>query len=303
MRGYAQVSAGYAQDTHGSSQSPIASRVTRPRKLPRARSSIVPSTKQCPVCFVEFQSAMRLRIYCDDCREKRKIERAKQRRKRNYERHRESKIARQRERIAELKASGKFTDVQRRYRKAQRARYVAAGLTTNGTLRKLPIRDVADRNIKLQRVAYRKWHQEWLRSIAPSECVAAWYVGTGKPWNNVRFTTSEKFRVRYNADDQFRAREILKAQHRKRSRSARIEAQSDGSITPKALGSLFAEAKFCAYCLTRFESTKDKTADHVEPLFLGGKHSIDNIVISCLSCNSSKGKKGLLEWLTVVRLT
>lgn len=205
--------------------------------------------------------------------------------------------------MARLEAEGKAKDIKRKYRNAQRAKYVSSGLTTKGTPRSQPLRDIAVGEVKLQRIAYRKWHREWLRSIAPDNCVAAWYRGTGKPWNNIRHDSAEKFRVRYNEDSEFRAKEILKAQHRKKTRSVRVESQSDGTLTPKALGKLFAEARFCAYCMKEFQGYKDKTADHVDPLYLGGKHSIDNIVIACFSCNSSKGKKSLLQWLTVAQPT
>lgn len=49
----------------------------------------------------------------------------------------------------------------------------------------------------------------------------------------------------------------------------------------------------CAYC---FALTK-LTRDHVVPLAKGGKHTIGNIVPACITCNSSKSKTELLEWL------
>lgn len=50
--------------------------------------------------------------------------------------------------------------------------------------------------------------------------------------------------------------------------------------------------RFCSYCLA-----KASTIDHVVPLTLGGTHDFDNLVPACLSCNSSKGSKSLLQWL------
>ena len=99
------------------------------------------------------------------------------------------------------------------------------------------------------------------------------------------------------------AREIIKVQRRKASRAERIAKNSDGSVTPAALGALFGEARFCAYCLEPFKSSADKQADHVEPLVLGGSHSMDNLVIACVSCNSSKGRKPLLQWLIAEKRT
>lgn len=43
----------------------------------------------------------------------------------------------------------------------------------------------------------------------------------------------------------------------------------------------------CQYC----GSTKKLTLDHVIPRSKGGKHSWDNIVVACESCNSRKGDR------------
>lgn len=48
----------------------------------------------------------------------------------------------------------------------------------------------------------------------------------------------------------------------------------------------------CAYC----DSEGDMTMDHVVPLSRGGTHSVGNILPACLSCNSSKNNKLLVEW-------
>ena len=45
----------------------------------------------------------------------------------------------------------------------------------------------------------------------------------------------------------------------------------------------------CQYC----GSKKNLTIDHVIPRSLGGKHSWDNVVIACQSCNSRKGDRTL----------
>ena len=44
--------------------------------------------------------------------------------------------------------------------------------------------------------------------------------------------------------------------------------------------------------ITSYEFPSDQkqiTVDHVVPRYYGGKHNIDNLVLSCKSCNSSKG--------------
>ena len=49
----------------------------------------------------------------------------------------------------------------------------------------------------------------------------------------------------------------------------------------------------CCYC----GSQSDLTLDHLIPQFKGGKHSADNLVVACRSCNSSKKALDLMEWM------
>jgi 5-methylcytosine-specific restriction endonuclease McrA len=48
----------------------------------------------------------------------------------------------------------------------------------------------------------------------------------------------------------------------------------------------------CAYC----GAGGAMTIDHVVPLARGGRHTEGNIVPACLSCNTSKGARLLVEW-------
>lgn len=49
----------------------------------------------------------------------------------------------------------------------------------------------------------------------------------------------------------------------------------------------------CVYC----SATDYLTTDHLIPLNRGGEDNADNAVLACQSCNSSKGDKGVFEWL------
>jgi len=49
----------------------------------------------------------------------------------------------------------------------------------------------------------------------------------------------------------------------------------------------------CCYC----GNDSDLTLDHLIPQFKGGRHSADNLVVACRSCNSSKKALDLLEWM------
>ncbi|GAA5221527.1 HNH endonuclease [Membranihabitans marinus] len=51
--------------------------------------------------------------------------------------------------------------------------------------------------------------------------------------------------------------------------------------------------QICNYC-----GSKEKLAlDHIFPQKMGGKDDAENLVFACRSCNSSKGKKCLMEWM------
>lgn len=49
----------------------------------------------------------------------------------------------------------------------------------------------------------------------------------------------------------------------------------------------------CVFCGAR----TDLQADHLVPKSRGGKNSADNLVLSCKTCNTSRGDKGVFEWL------
>lgn len=49
----------------------------------------------------------------------------------------------------------------------------------------------------------------------------------------------------------------------------------------------------CNYC----DSEQELSLDHILPKNAGGKDAGDNLVYSCKKCNSSKGKKDLMEWM------
>ena len=49
----------------------------------------------------------------------------------------------------------------------------------------------------------------------------------------------------------------------------------------------------CSYC----GSTENLALDHIFSQKMGGKDSGDNLIYACRSCNSSKGKKDMMEWM------
>lgn len=57
---------------------------------------------------------------------------------------------------------------------------------------------------------------------------------------------------------------------------------------------------FCWYCGKEMNPTK-LTKDHVFPRSKGGDNDMDNIIMVCKTCNSSKGDMDLFEWYCEIR--
>jgi hypothetical protein len=53
---------------------------------------------------------------------------------------------------------------------------------------------------------------------------------------------------------------------------------------------------YCWYCLKEVTSSHELTADHILPRSKGGDNSMDNLVLVCKACNSSKNNMDLIEW-------
>ena len=86
--------------------------------------------------------------------------------------------------------------------------------------------------------------------------------------------------------------------HRRSQRAERqawIDRTSDNTLTEKVLRDLRTRATHCAYC-DRPLRGYHATIDHVVPLSRGGRHSIRNVLVVCVYCNSSKHNRKLTEW-------
>jgi len=81
----------------------------------------------------------------------------------------------------------------------------------------------------------------------------------------------------------------------KNSCHKRRTAAINGNVTSKQLLELQENAKVCYWCNTLL---KNKTVhiDHYIPVSKGGEHTISNLVVSCQTCNLSKGAKDPVEF-------
>lgn len=67
------------------------------------------------------------------------------------------------------------------------------------------------------------------------------------------------------------------------------------SITRELKKQIASVDNACEYC----GSNENLSWDHLIPQSKGGPDIVDNLVLCCRSCNSSKGCKGLFEWFGV----
>lgn len=105
------------------------------------------------------------------------------------------------------------------------------------------------------------------------------------------------YRLRYQNDPAFRAKEKAKTAGRKAKRHATMER--DGTLTTEVVRRLFAMTSVCAYC-DKLMQSREKTLDHMHPVSMGGVHGISNVTVCCASCNARK--KDLLFHKWVARL-
>lgn len=103
-----------------------------------------------------------------------------------------------------------------------------------------------------------------------------------------------EYRVRYARDPEFRDRERKRTSGKRWGN--RADGRDDGSLTAPVIRQLFAKARKCPYCWQPMHS-RDKSLDHMEPLSRGGWHSLANVRVCCLRCNSRKGDTPYREWL------
>ena len=73
----------------------------------------------------------------------------------------------------------------------------------------------------------------------------------------------------------------------------RTEAMSLGSLYDDERVKLEAP-RACVYCGSRTRLS----LDHLIPRLAGGSDEADNLVAACRSCNSAKGGRDMLEWMT-----
>ena len=96
----------------------------------------------------------------------------------------------------------------------------------------------------------------------------------------------------------------MKFHSERKDRVSAIQATADGSATILSISRMLRQANHCDYCGVEMGQhypvrPSNKTIDHKTPLSRGGKHTLDNITVMCLGCNSSKGNRTMSEFARV----
>lgn len=87
----------------------------------------------------------------------------------------------------------------------------------------------------------------------------------------------------------------LAAKHRRRARERLSVIGPEESILRYIRSVKSRRFATCHYCRKRVPARRIQF-DHVIPLSKGGSHSVGNLCVACIQCNSSKGAKLLSEW-------
>lgn len=145
-----------------------------------------------------------------------------------------------------------------------------------------------------------RWIREWLRPFRQSAREFYGELYRTDPLYREQQKALYREHYRRHRDDEVDRVAAYKRMHANRNlewtatRKAREAMLADGTVTPEAVTQLKREAIHCAYCNTELTS---KQTDHMNPVVLGGEHSLRNIAIVCPSCNGMKAKLSYEEWL------
>lgn len=97
---------------------------------------------------------------------------------------------------------------------------------------------------------------------------------------------------RWNRENPEKVRELWAA------RRARL-MNAEGKLSAKDVKEIAAlQGGRCAYCKKKTKMT----VDHIVPLIQGGRHSRENIQMTCASCNSAKGGRHPIEFAQKIGL-
>lgn len=134
-------------------------------------------------------------------------------------------------------------------------------------------------NAEHMRAFRRRWYRENMEESRAQS----------REWYHANKERSRETNRRWRKENPLR----VSAKHRRRK--ARLRGADGDGVTVEQWAEIMARFNgACAYCGATGEML---TMDHVEPIARGGADTPENAVPACVSCNSSKGARFLLEWV------
>lgn len=134
----------------------------------------------------------------------------------------------------------------------------------------------------------------WCKRIDRTYCVKCRQVRLNTLRRKRRAENPEKYRSKdreYNHRDNGAAMKTIKNNTRARQYGCSV-------LSVEVIRSVFVRDNYtCSYCCCRGGTL---TVDHVQPLCRQGSNDEMNLVTACRSCNMSKGKKTLVEFMIYI---
>jgi 5-methylcytosine-specific restriction endonuclease McrA len=115
---------------------------------------------------------------------------------------------------------------------------------------------------------------------------------------NQRPEIKEHKRKLYLKNKEHERNRYIQWSHSKKGKLLRVLSRNkrEGRLNPKIsiddIEKIYARDGGCVYCGLK----ESQSIDHIIPLVRGGKNTIENLVISCRFCNSSKREKLVDKW-------
>lgn len=159
----------------------------------------------------------------------------------------------------------------------------------------------------LERLRIRKKTDENFVAQYKLECAKAWAKWSSRPENKEklrRYRSINSGRIRAQQRrwaKTEKGRLFCLAKSNLRATRKRINTPDCEFAQNKDVVALLMRSAACHWCRKEFESTEQKTIDHVIPVSKGGKHSIDNLVACCSKCNNVKADKMPEEFKLLLR--
>jgi len=243
--------------------------------------------KVCWTCYKKlYMSKTDWKKYYQDHKEKRQLT-AKQ----CYLKHQEKYIFKQREYYQKNKIQ--ILQKNKEYIKTRNKKYISVGgywkdyYQRNREKRVEQARHYQEKNSEKIKERRKKNYQQNKEKILTSRKIYLQKTDNNSKYYQKNKDKERQRMLRYKKTE--RGKMVLKL---RTIRRLTRERNAETNLKVEELIELF-NNPCCAYC----GSIDKLTLDHLIPVAKGGKTEKNNLVLACHSCNASKGKKDLLEWV------